>query len=478
MLIVPPVVKPCEPPAGMARLAACLQAHHIPTLSIDASLEGLMYFVDQPPAFELPTDPWTRRAAKHAPGHLENLRLPALYKDIARYKQAIADIQRLLRQKSAPYRSILSLGDFHHRDRSPQSSQDLVRSFETPAQSLFYPYFTHRLAHQIESFQPTWIGLSINFISQAICAFHLLGFVAQRWPWVKRVIGGSLITSWMRQANRLPDFSGMADAAIAGPGETPLLNLLNQPAASAAYAPDYLDATRLPYLAPGFILPFSAAEGCYWRRCRFCPERAEQGPYIPIGSQTIHQYLTREIARTQPALIHFLDNAMRPSLLHVLAGHRLPAPWYGFARVSRQLADPDFCQALRRAGCVMLKLGIESGDQSVLDAMEKGATVDMAARALKSLADAGIATFVYLLFGTPAETEKQALKTLDFTVANHSYIDFINMAVFNMPIQSPDGNRLRTISYGKERPIEICSTEACYTKNRRAVTVLAGGLTS
>ena len=40
------------------------------------------------------------------------------------------------------------------------------------------------------------------------------------------------------------------------------------------------------------------------------------------------------------------------------------------------------------------------------------------------------------------------------------------------------GNRLRTISYGKERPIEICSTEACYTKNRRAVTVLAGGLTS
>ena len=40
------------------------------------------------------------------------------------------------------------------------------------------------------------------------------------------------------------------------------------------------------------------------------------------------------------------------------------------------------------------------------------------------------------------------------------------------------GNRLRTVSYGKERPIEICSNEACYAKNRRAVTVLAGGLTS
>ncbi|KID12362.1 peptidoglycan-associated lipoprotein Pal [Ponticoccus alexandrii] len=40
-------------------------------------------------------------------------------------------------------------------------------------------------------------------------------------------------------------------------------------------------------------------------------------------------------------------------------------------------------------------------------------------------------------------------------------------------------NRLKFVSYGKERPIEICSEEACYAKNRRAVTVLAaGGLTS
>ena len=39
-------------------------------------------------------------------------------------------------------------------------------------------------------------------------------------------------------------------------------------------------------------------------------------------------------------------------------------------------------------------------------------------------------------------------------------------------------SRLRVVSYGKERPIEVCSEEACYAKNRRAVTVLAGGLSS
>jgi peptidoglycan-associated lipoprotein len=33
-------------------------------------------------------------------------------------------------------------------------------------------------------------------------------------------------------------------------------------------------------------------------------------------------------------------------------------------------------------------------------------------------------------------------------------------------------SRIQTVSYGKERPIEICSKESCYSVNRRAVTVL------
>lgn len=36
-------------------------------------------------------------------------------------------------------------------------------------------------------------------------------------------------------------------------------------------------------------------------------------------------------------------------------------------------------------------------------------------------------------------------------------------------------NRIDIVTYGKERPIEICSEEACYAKNRRAVTLVAAG---
>lgn len=41
--------------------------------------------------------------------------------------------------------------------------------------------------------------------------------------------------------------------------------------------------------------------------------------------------------------------------------------------------------------------------------------------------------------------------------------------------QGVAATRMRTISYGKERPIEVCSDESCYSRNRRAVTVLSAG---
>lgn len=41
--------------------------------------------------------------------------------------------------------------------------------------------------------------------------------------------------------------------------------------------------------------------------------------------------------------------------------------------------------------------------------------------------------------------------------------------------QGVSAGRLSTVPWGKERPVEICSIEACYAKNRRAVTVLKAG---
>jgi len=38
--------------------------------------------------------------------------------------------------------------------------------------------------------------------------------------------------------------------------------------------------------------------------------------------------------------------------------------------------------------------------------------------------------------------------------------------------------RISTVTFGKERPLAICSDEKCWSKNRRSVTLVAGGLGS
>ena len=40
--------------------------------------------------------------------------------------------------------------------------------------------------------------------------------------------------------------------------------------------------------------------------------------------------------------------------------------------------------------------------------------------------------------------------------------------------QGVAGNRLKTISYGKERPVAVCDDISCWSQNRRAVTTLGG----
>ena len=95
----------------------------------------------------------------------------------------------------------------------------------------------------------------------------------------------------------------------------------------------------------------------------------------------------------------------------------------------------------------MLKLGLESGDQKVLNSMDKGIDLNMAARALTTLTNAGIATYVYLLFGTVAETRVEAERTLHFTASHSDSIGFLNLAIFNLPAYGPELEQLDTSNF-------------------------------
>ena len=194
-------------------------------------------------------------------------------------------------------------------------------------------------------------------------------------------------------------------------------------------------------------MPYSSARGCYWRKCAFCPEKAEGNAYQPLEISQVTEELQILTCQMNPSLIHILDSSISPSLLTALAQNPPGAPWYGFTRVTKHLADEDFCLSLKRSGCIMLKLGIESGDQSVLDQLNKGIDLPMASAVLKTLKKAKIATYCYFLFGTPPENYERALKTMDFVVEYHDCIDFLNLAIFNLPSQSIEAQSLTTHNF-------------------------------
>jgi hypothetical protein len=438
LLIYPPLAKNCEPPPGIARLAGVLRANGIQCATVDANRLGLHYLLGLDCNS---TDTWSNRAKKNLAANVTGLQDLYLYSNFDRYKRAVADINRVLTGVGKTRDVELSLANYQDKS-SPVQSDDLLQAAREYKENLFYPLFRDSIEPIAAENQPDIIGISIAYLSQAVSSFALIGFLRAAFPGVKIIIGGGLVTSWLRSPLWHNPFRGLVDECIVGPGEQPLLKMAGKDAGKGTAAlPAYDDAG---YLAPGFILPYAASSGCYWNKCLFCPETAEENPYISVPSQQVLADLQVLCTRHSPLLIHFLDNAVSPALMKALVASSPGVPWYGFARASPLLADEEFCRSLRHAGCVMLKLGLESGDQQVLDSMEKGIQLDTVDRVLRSLKAAGILTYVYLLFGTPSEDENSARRTMEFTARHHEEIGFLNLAVFNLPLGGPEAPELAT----------------------------------
>ena len=411
-----------------------LGSHGIAHRTLDANAEGILHLLQMPLPWGKAADVWTQRAFRDRERNIASLKDPVLYRHLDRYKRAVRDIGRVL-SNVTPSGVSVGLVKYEQKGLSPVKSGDLLAAAENPELNPFYPYFRSRFEGLFHEKEPSLAGFSVNYLSQALTAFSMVGFIRREFPRMKVIMGGGLITSWLKNPRWKNPFAGMVDHLVAGPGEYQLLSLLGiNVKGKEIPRPDYHTLPQNHYLSPGLILPYSASSGCCWHKCSFCPEKAEGNPYLPIPSPQVIADLKALGETNAPVLIHLLDNAVSPALLDALSRAAIGIPWYGFARIGPPLTDPDFCMALKQAGCVMLKLGIESGDQAVLDALEKGINVETASVVLKNLKRAGVAAYVYLLFGTPAETGAAANKTLEFTVKNSGSIDFLNLAIFNMPV--------------------------------------------
>ncbi len=491
LLIYPPVARSTEPPPGLARLAGSLRAAGEPVRCLDLNQEGFDWLLgpDSGVAGNLTADTWTKGALARRERSLALLRDPAGYRNFDSYVRAVLDLNRVLKaaalatartsvgaaaraegsRGSVPF-ATLTMTDYQDTLLSPVKSADLLRSAREHEDNVFFPLFSRRIDETLAAFPARTVGISLVFLSQALVSFAIAGWLRAKHPKIGIVMGGGLVTSWVRQgridAGVGAGFGGLVDAFLPGPGEESLPGYLagltsasaapgdsgNAPGSTSgapfpAACPSYEDFPLDSYFSPGRTIPYSFSTGCPWKRCTFCPEKAEDNPFRGIPPAAAAGHLRELAARYSPRLFHFTDNEIAPAWLRALAAEPPGAPWYGFARFSRELTDSGFCRALARSGCVLLQLGLESGEQSVLDALGKGTRIEEIDTILVNLKAAGIGTYLYALFGTPAETRESALVTRDFLESRADRIGFINAAIFNMPASGEEARNHSTLSF-------------------------------
>ena len=144
LLIYPPVAKPSEPPAGLAKLAGVLNHHHIQPHILDANLEALYHRIDRPVDS---SDQWTRRATAHLASNLATLLNGEAFNNPDRYKRTVMDINRVVQTAQPQFDGAVTLVNYTDHRFSPVQSADLILAAENPGtKSLF----------RIFQFPPRW----------------------------------------------------------------------------------------------------------------------------------------------------------------------------------------------------------------------------------------------------------------------------------------------------------------------------------
>ena len=98
-----------------------------------------------------------------------------------------------------------------------------------------------------------------------------------------------------------------------------------------------------------------------------------------------------------------------------LIARKLPIQWFGNARADN-LTDPAFVHRLKRAGCWMLALGVESESDDVRKDMAKRLERQKIQTAFRNMRDAGIKSFAFFIFGYPGETPASMDQTIDYAI--------------------------------------------------------------
>lgn len=89
--------------------------------------------------------------------------------------------------------------------------------------------------------------------------------------------------------------------------------------------------------------------------------------------------------------------------------------------------DQELVALMKRAGCIRIKLGVESGCDRILRSMRKGVTRETIRRAVGLIKEQELPLTVYLMTGFPGETNEDLRQTIDF--AKEMAADYYSLSI-------------------------------------------------
>ncbi|ODS53631.1 MAG: hypothetical protein ABS36_13475 [Acidobacteria bacterium SCN 69-37] len=181
-----------------------------------------------------------------------------------------------------------------------------------------------------------------------------------------------------------------------------------------------LSVYKLPLVNQSYVL-VETSRGCPYS-CDFCVAPIHQGHKFRERSA---KSLVDEIERgyREFGLTFFylwgdtvtLNVKSFSAFCEELIARNLPIQWFGNARADN-LTDPEFVKRLRRAGCWMLALGIETESEETRKDMAKRLEGQKIRAAVANMRTAGIRSFGFFILGYPGDTVESLERTIDYAI--------------------------------------------------------------
>jgi radical SAM superfamily enzyme YgiQ (UPF0313 family) len=95
----------------------------------------------------------------------------------------------------------------------------------------------------------------------------------------------------------------------------------------------------------------------------------------------------------------------------------LGSPFVWCCQTRADNVDEELLALMKKAGCRLIHLGVESGSDRVLAASGKSTSKDAISKGVRMIEKAGIETLAFFMFGLPGETDKEREETIRFAKA-------------------------------------------------------------